>query len=114
MPAAVISSGKNRPNAAAATSAALYPATLACELSASIACARDRVRGRPSRLIAVTPWAASAAARSGSVSGAEHADDGLARAEPADRAADGLVTVRTTSAAASSSAAPTMVAPASA
>ncbi len=70
MPAAVISIGKNRPNSAAATSAALYPATLACELSASIGCVLDSVRGIPSRLTAVTPRAASAAASSGSVSGA--------------------------------------------
>jgi hypothetical protein len=66
----VISSGKNRPNSPAATSTALYPATLDWEVSASIGCARDSVRGRPSRLITVTPRAASAAANSGSASGA--------------------------------------------
>ena len=68
VPAAVMSRGKNRPNALAATSTALYPATLACELSASIVWARDRVRGSPSRLTAVTPCAARSRASPGSIS----------------------------------------------
>jgi hypothetical protein len=70
VPAAVISIGKNRPNSVAATSTALYPATFDWELRASIGWVRDSVRGSPSRLIAVTPRAASAAANSGSASGA--------------------------------------------
>ena len=61
VPAAVISSGKNRPYTAAATSTALYPATLACEVSASIPWARDSVRGSPSRDTAVTCLLASVA-----------------------------------------------------
>src|SRR6185437_3301515 len=69
VPAAVISIGKNRPKWSAATSTALYPATLAWEVSASIDWARLTVRGRPSRLMAVTPARASRPASSGWTSG---------------------------------------------
>ena len=65
VPAAVVSSGKNPPYAVAATSAALYPATLACEVRASMGWARLSVRGSRSRLTAVTPAAAHAATSSG-------------------------------------------------
>ena len=114
VPAAVMSRGKNRPNALAATSAALYPATLAWELSASIGCARDRVRGSPSRLTAVTPWAARSRASSGLV----NVDSIPTMACPARiramAAGSGRVTVRITSALVKTSAAVTMAAPASA
>ncbi len=114
VPAAVISSGKNRPNSAAATSAALYPATLAWELSASIGWVLVSVRGIRSRLIAVTPSAASAAASSGWTSGASMPITAWPGRSRPTTPADGLVTVRMTSASRYSSAALTMVAPASA
>ena len=114
VPAAVISRGKNRPNALAATSAALYPATLACELSASIGWARDRVRGSPSMLTAVTPLAARSRASSGLIS-----VDSIPTTACPDRirlmaAGDGRVIVSMTSALAKSSAVVTITAPASA
>ena len=54
MPAAVVSIGKNRVDSEAATSTALYPATLACDDSASITCARE-IRGIASNANACTP-----------------------------------------------------------
>src|SRR5207244_74451 len=58
VPAAVTSIGKSRPVATAASRTALYPATVACDDSTSIACARV-MRGRRARLNAVTLRAAS-------------------------------------------------------
>ena len=92
----MISSGKNRPNSPAATTTALYPATFDWDVSASIGWARDSVRGSPSRLITVTPRADSAAAYSGSASGAIMPMTAWpARSSPT---AAGRVTVRITSA----------------
>jgi hypothetical protein len=90
----------------------LYPATFDCEVSASICCVRDSVRGKPSRLIAVTPRAASPAARSGSVSGASMPNTACPARSPASTPDSGLATVTIASAAASSSSRDTMVAPA--
>ena len=59
-PAAVISSGKKDGSRSAATSAARYPDTSACDVSASIDCARE-MRGSSSSANAVVPAAASAA-----------------------------------------------------
>jgi hypothetical protein len=53
----------------AATSAALYPAIFACDVSASIDWARLNVRGSRSRLTAVTPRSTQAATRPGLPSG---------------------------------------------
>ena len=69
VPAAVVRSGKYRPNAFAAMRTALYPPTFAWLESASIVCARESVRGIASRLIAVTPASASVAMSFGSSSG---------------------------------------------
>ena len=114
VPAAVMSMGKNRPYALAAISAALYPATLAWELSASIGCARDRVRGSPSRLTAVTPCAARSRASSGLVSVDSIPNTACPARSLGTAFGPGRVTVRMTSASAYSSAAVTMAAPASA
>ena len=114
VPAAVVSMGKNRPNASAATSTALYPATLAWELSASMDWARDSVRGSPSRLIAVTPLAASAAARPGSASGLSMPRMAWPGRSASVSWGSGFPTVRIRSASASSSARLTTLAPASA
>jgi hypothetical protein len=59
VPAAVVNIGKNRVDSDAASSTALYPATLPCDDNASIACARD-IRGMASRANACTPAALSA------------------------------------------------------
>ena len=114
VPAAVVSMGKKRPNAAAPTRAALYPATLACELSASMPCARDSVLGSPSRLIAVIPRDARVAASPGSASGLSMPMIAWPDRSPPRICSSGLPTVRTRSAPASSSSRLTMVAPASA
>ncbi len=65
MPDEVIDSGKNRGSRSAATSAARYPATNACEDSASIDCARE-MRGTSSIASAVSPASRSARTRSSS------------------------------------------------
>ncbi len=59
MPAAVVSIGKNRVDSLAASTTALYPATLACEDSASITWARE-IRGIASTAKACTPRCFSA------------------------------------------------------
>ena len=69
VPAAVVIIGKKRPASRAASSAAAYPATLACDESASIAWARV-IRGIASIAKLVTPAAASALFVSAEVSGA--------------------------------------------
>ena len=112
VPAAVISSGKNLPYASAATSAALYPATLACELSASMPWARDSVRGSPSRETAVTPRSARSRARCGSISGESMPMTACPARSLPSAASSGRVTVRMTSAVAYRSSVLAMVAPA--
>ena len=67
-------------------------------MSASIGWARDSVRGSPSRLTTVTPRAASAAAKPGSVSGASMPMTAWPFLSSLTAAGEGLVTVRITSA----------------
>ena len=69
VPAAVVIIGKKRPTSRAATRVAAYPATLACEESASIAWARV-IRGIASIAKLVTPASPSARLVSPEVSGA--------------------------------------------
>ena len=57
VPAAVMNMGKNLPRCSAAASPARYPETVACELRASMPCAR-LIRGSWSKLKTVTPRAA--------------------------------------------------------
>ncbi len=71
VPAAVVSIGKNRVDRSAAISTALYPATLACDDSASIDWARE-IRGMDSMANAVTPASRSLPAISGSERGARN------------------------------------------
>ena len=68
VPAAVIRSGKKRGESSAATSAALYPAHRACEVRASMDCARE-ILGTNSSEIAVTPALAAASMESTAVVG---------------------------------------------
>ena len=60
--------------------------------------ARDSVRGSPSRLITVTPWAARVAASSGSASGASMPMTAWPALSSATASGRGRVTVRITSA----------------
>ena len=66
MPAAVINNGKKRGESSAPTIAARYPAQSACEVNASIDCARE-IRGTNSREKAVTPALAAASIESAAV-----------------------------------------------
>jgi hypothetical protein len=68
VPAAVINNGKNRGDISAPTNTARYPAQSACEVSASIDCARE-IRGTNSRENAVTPALAAASIESTAVTG---------------------------------------------
>ena len=86
----------------------------ACELSASIGCVLDRVRGIPSRLIAVTPLAARAAASAGSARGLSIPITACPGRSAPSSSSSGLVTVRMMSAAETSSGRLTIVASASA
>ena len=90
----------------------MYPATLACELSASIPWARDSVRGSPSSETAVTPFSASWMASSGATSGESMPMTACPARSPFWAASPGRVTVRMTSAVAYSSSVFAIVAPA--
>jgi len=68
LPAAVVSIGKNFGIIDAPMSTALYPATVLCDESTSIDCARV-MRGTRSRLSAVTDRSASAGSTSAAVAG---------------------------------------------
>src|SRR5205807_3875227 len=112
VPAAVTSIGKNRPAAAAASSTALYPATVACEDSTSMDCARV-MRGNSARLNAVTFCAASAATASRAADGWNTATSAVPSRNSRTSAEDGGCTLRTTSLCPNrSAAAGTTVAPA--
>ena len=96
VPAAVVSIGKNLGSAAAARSTALYPATVACEESASIGCARV-MRGIASIESAVTRRRASSRTRAWFVSGCRNAmSTAPSRIRPSS-SSEGLATLRTRS-----------------
>src|SRR5438309_1392357 len=96
VPAAVTSIGKKRPVAAAASRTALYPATVACDDSTSIGCARV-IRGSNARLNAVTLRAASAATTSRSAAGWNSATSAAPSRHSPTSAVEGGCTLRTTS-----------------
>ena len=68
MPAAVMRSGKKRGESSAPIRTALYPAHKACEVNASIDCARE-IRGTNSKDIAVTLALTAASIESAAVVG---------------------------------------------
>jgi hypothetical protein len=78
VPAAVISIGKSFGNESAASTAALYPATVAIEERASIACARE-MRGMSSMAKSVMPR---------SIAGSRTAGSSRGRRKPARTAPD--------------------------
>ena len=80
VPAAVMNIGKNFARCSAAASPARYPETVACELRASMPCAR-LMRGRRSKLKTVACFAASAAQRLLRLCGAEEAEQGCPERE---------------------------------
>ena len=83
VPAAVVSIGKNRVDSDAASSTALYPATLACDDSASITCARE-IRGMASSANACTPASVQRADRVVGIARRQEADQRLPAAQPGD------------------------------
>src|SRR5438093_922620 len=97
VPAAVMSIGKKRGRCSAPRSAASYPATVACDESASIGCARV-IRGTDSSANAVTPRAASASTPVGSESGSRKAINSWPGRSRSRSSGDGLRTFTTPSA----------------
>ena len=96
VPAAVVSIGRNRGRCSAASSTALYPATVACDESASIDWARV-VRGIDSIANPSTPFAASCSIPARSVNGCRNAIRSWPRASFSTSAALGLRTLTTAS-----------------